>query len=402
MEELRHLLELVIYKESIQDPEIDILEKNDKGEGYLGVVTPVVLRGTNKILKVIVKTAPIGEEIRKHAPLRNCYITEINFYTKIYPLLRKFQLDRGDVKPFINIAKCYGYSLKNNGEGIVMENLKEAGFSVCERRRTMSKQHIKLALEEFSHLHALSYALKEYHPKVFNEIVAPMTDNFLTFLRNADFKSVFDRILDRIIDCPKIKFNGNVVNALTKFRGNYMEFFEEMSMGVGNKYSVITHGDCWTNNMMFKYDDVNNPFIPTSMRLIDWQLQKVGSPAEDISYFLYACSDKSVFNNLDDWLRVYHNSLMAQLTKLGCASINHLSFHELKSQYEKYAKYGFLFSCMVIKLMLSDADEVPDLSDINKEGNSIMKSFDFDSKNEDVYISRVVDLAIHAYNFKII
>jgi aminoglycoside phosphotransferase (APT) family kinase protein len=45
----------------------------------------------------------------------------------------------------------------------------------------------------------------------------------------------------------------------------------------------IVHRDYWNNNMLFKYEDG----IPVSLRMLDFQLSRIGHPLGDVAYFLY-------------------------------------------------------------------------------------------------------------------
>lgn len=137
------------------------------------------------------------------------------------------------------------------------------------------------------------------------------------------------------------------------------------------------------------------------MRLIDWQLQKLGSPVLDLSYFMYACTDKNIFDNLDFYLRIYHNALTTQLRRLNCNE-KYLSYESLKQQWKKFGKYGVLLAFIVIKLMLSDKDEVPDLSENAESNKSLTEAFDFESKYDEQYKARIRDLVSHTHEIGVL
>ncbi|KAF2904592.1 hypothetical protein ILUMI_01590 [Ignelater luminosus] len=63
--------------------------------------------------------------------------------------------------------------------------------------------------------------------------------------------------------------------------------------------------------------DLTDPNKPTSVRLIDFQRTGFGLPVMDVAIFLYTCSEKKVIEELEDYLRLYYNSLAAHLVKLG-------------------------------------------------------------------------------------
>ena len=51
------------------------------------------------------------------------------------------------------------------------------------------------------------------------------------------------------------------------------------------KMRTITHGDPWFNNMMFKYDEKNNP---EGLKMLDLQISTYLPPTMDLAYFLYS------------------------------------------------------------------------------------------------------------------
>lgn len=54
----------------------------------------------------------------------------------------------------------------------------------------------------------------------------------------------------------------------------------------GDRYVVLNHGDMWTNNFMYAYDNAAKPETPTRAIFVDFQLSFYGSPACDLNFFL--------------------------------------------------------------------------------------------------------------------
>lgn len=81
-----------------------------------------------------------------------------------------------------------------------------------------------------------------------------------------------------------------------------------------NDFNVILHGDAWSNNIMFKYDD-NGEVVDAV--LVDFQICSYGPPALDVTYCLYTSSHNEV-NELD-WdmlVQCYYDELVLTLQKL--------------------------------------------------------------------------------------
>lgn len=79
-------------------------------------------------------------------------------------------------------------------------------------------------------------------------------------------------------------------------------------------FQILNHGDMWLNNMMFKFDEANNPI---DVALIDYQLSSWGSPSGDLLYFLItSVADDIKVDHFDDFISYYHDQLSESLKKL--------------------------------------------------------------------------------------
>lgn len=144
--------------------------------------------------------------------------------------------------------------------------------------------------------------------------------------------------------------------------------------------------------------DKTQPDTPTSVILIDWQIQRIASPVIDLSYFIYCCSSKEVYGNLNQYLKIYHDSLSSQLKSMGCDPDEALPFNVLQAQWKTYGRFGFLMCFFLIKIMLSDSSEAPDLVATAENGKNVMEAFNFTTKYDEEYKRRITDVVLHTYN----
>lgn len=82
-------------------------------------------------------------------------------------------------------------------------------------------------------------------------------------------------------------------------------FYDRMCRLVSTpgKYSVICHGDCWAPNFLLKYDTTGS--VAVDSKMIDFQLARVASPATDISFFMYTCTQQDIReNHFDELIQV--------------------------------------------------------------------------------------------------
>jgi aminoglycoside phosphotransferase (APT) family kinase protein len=95
-----------------------------------------------------------------------------------------------------------------------------------------------------------------------------------------------------------------------KLLGSWIIVAEPMRSG----FTVLTHGDFWLNNMLFKGDEVSEP---SDVSLIDFQGNTWAGPALDLHYFIVSSvNDDIKVDRFDEFIKWYHEALVESLTKL--------------------------------------------------------------------------------------
>lgn len=134
--------------------------------------------------------------------------------------------------------------------------------------------------------------------------------------------------------------------------------------------ACILHGDYWNNNMLFKYaPDENNPdgkHVPVALKMVDFQIARIGHPLSDIIYFLYTSAQPETREkHLEELLRLYFDILMAD-TKLLGVTINDYTFENFMADYKKRS-LRWLFMGAVVMTMVLNKEMVTSLQDLDKE-----------------------------------
>lgn len=116
------------------------------------------------------------------------------------------------------------------------------------------------------------------------------------------------------------------------------------------KHAVFTHGDCWINNLMFRGKD---------LVFIDYQDTRYCSPVNDLTYFIFICTDKSLREkHFDDLIKIYYQSLSKLLNRLGGDAESQFPFKTFLDHLKKFGKSGVLSGCCAISLLYFKADKM--------------------------------------------
>jgi Ser/Thr protein kinase RdoA (MazF antagonist) len=100
---------------------------------------------------------------------------------------------------------------------------------------------------------------------------------------------------------------------------------------------------------MFRYSEDE----PVSVKFLDFQTCRYGSPALDINYFLYTSTTSNVRERyMNDFMRTYHRSLSRTLRQLGLNISPNLA--DLRREVDFMSLYGFLAAHLVLPDTFSD------------------------------------------------
>lgn len=81
-----------------------------------------------------------------------------------------------------------------------------------------------------------------------------------------------------------------------------------------NAFNVLNHGDFWSSNIMANY--LSNGEI-NELLLLDFQICKWGSPAQDLLFFITISAAKDIrVKEFDHFVEIYHEHLVKCLKNL--------------------------------------------------------------------------------------
>ncbi|XP_023012807.2 uncharacterized protein [Leptinotarsa decemlineata] len=391
-EEQKIIIDSVARKNGFTDDfEVAACAGTVKGDNYLGVITRVTIKNDARKLEVILKSASTSEALRKAVSIHNVFCREIYIYEKIFGEFKKFQDNYIISNPFSGHAKLYETSLKDGHECLVMENIVENGYKLWNRQIPMTPEHIKAVFVEYAKFHAVSLAMKHKNPDLFEDLTSGIEEH--VFGADMDDQVKFQSFIDAIINNGSKALEGvpDLLDVLKRLGTSLPEYFKnEMKDPKWNL--VVNHGDCWCNNLMFKYETPENFSKISKVCILDWQLSKFGSPAADLTYFFFAHSPKEVLYDYQKYLKLYHDTVCQNLKEFSCDPEEIFPYNLLEEHWIHFIKFGVYMAMMILKIMYCDSDEAPDLTATTEAGNDVMSSFSFESRNADGYNERVSTL----------
>lgn len=243
------LLKRIATESGFTDYTIEVYTTQSKGDNYIAEIKCVTIKDGDRKLEVVVKIAPSNDDFRKFFPLENIFHIEIHVYDIIFESFQHFQNENNVKEPFDNYAKLFGKCDEKYSECLVLENLIKNGYRHWNRKLPMNAEHIKLVMKTYGKFHATSFAMKKKNPEKFHKLLEDLKqleefekNNFTVFLRNVI------PLIERAVAGHKV-----LENASQRLRKDLDKYFYELSLE-SDETKVITHGDCWNNNMLFKYE----------------------------------------------------------------------------------------------------------------------------------------------------
>ncbi|XP_075982061.1 uncharacterized protein LOC142980514 [Anticarsia gemmatalis] len=247
----------------------------------------------------------MGQTMNTEVLFRNEHI----MYTEVLPKFLQMQKEAGiPEEELIKYPKCYGSSSEARNEVIILEDLKPLGFTMLDRMEPLPNDCIYSILKSFAIYHSLSYVLRQREPGTFDRYKSSLTNTLLDMARQEESKQYFVEIESNILSILEDPEQINIArNKIIDSLNNMININKE---DMENKYSVIVQGDCWTNNVMFRFEDEK---LADTM-LIDYQISRTASPVCDLLYMILNCTDHETRKqHFTEWLDYYHEELEKSL-----------------------------------------------------------------------------------------
>nr|XP_046489094.1 uncharacterized protein LOC124222317 [Neodiprion pinetum] len=349
------------------------VEKNDSIEVSDMTVKPATANGDNYM----------SDMHRIGAASNSCgFLTdEISMMSETLPRMQEILSRHG--MPASLSARC----LPTQEEGpihLLLEDLVAEGFRLADRQAGLDLDHCLVAIRNLANFHASSVALAE------KDLAAVTKYNKGNFHKDhvliAFFESTMKYFAEEVAKWPEL--NPRIYNKILKLSEVVREKLCEAALFRENDFNVLNHGDFWINNIMFRYDDQQNPvdsrfvsakFYIYQLKLhVDFQLSNYASPAIDILFFFgTSLSDVVREQHRELIVREYHASLTATMAKLKCVTVVP-SLDQLLDTLKKRALCEVVTSFTLFPMILVDKSNFVSLDDVMKGGGGANSIFQGD------------------------
>ncbi|XP_042243292.1 uncharacterized protein LOC121880200 [Homarus americanus] len=336
-----------------------------KGDNYACIVTSVIVQYTLEGAQhETTYVAKIGRDFGTSpfkAFMNDIFIREGKCLGEILPKINEIMRKIGHRE--ISVAKCFHCCFDEGKEILLMEDLRARSFRMFDRQRGMDAVHATLVLQELGRLHAASILLDKTLPSHdFTKTWTCFTDEWM---ENEDFNKMFKTMIGNQIEgaamiMKKVPNYERVVSWIEGIKETAIDIMIQ-SFRSEDGEGVLLHGDCWNNNVLFRYDEAG---VPVEVMLVDLQAMRKASPAVDLNYFLYSSfNGPDRIQNKEVFLKAYYDSFTSVL-KTEDVSVP-FTPEELQQKLQDHMIYGALVSMFLVPIVLSEAEDVPDFADMD-------------------------------------
>lgn len=260
------LLKKVAENERIEGFVIDIRSGSSVGDGYLSNLKSVVMRGKRTSnngdsveLHLLCKMLTDSERACEEMNLNDLFEREIFFYSVVFPALEKFQTSRGITSNagFFAYPKCYEtvFNSEQRQMALIMGDLRRSDFKMWPKQQPADIGHVELVFRQLAKFHGVSFAMKDQEPSTFNRLRS--TELFSPLLEKKSFASYFDASHQKCIQGLEKTLAPARFERVKAIFANSRALLKKTCNGLQSEpYSVLIHGDSWSNNFLFRYEQV--------------------------------------------------------------------------------------------------------------------------------------------------
>lgn len=252
--------DLVIFTKKIMEDkgvpeyELEIEGQTEKGVNYGSEIVffSVTSKSNGKKYRFVMKTSKRSEGLREALKDGALDIRENHMYLKVFPAIRKMLAEANSHYQMENIPKTYLVNTEYKHETIIMDDLRSNGYRLWNRTKPMDLNHIQTVLKNYGMYHASSMALSVKEPETFKNLTEDMDNMFKHFEDDPKMKQLLKGYIEDAFGILNEFGLNDIVEKMKELPANFMNIHCK-SINEADRITII-HGDCWANNMMFRYE----------------------------------------------------------------------------------------------------------------------------------------------------
>ncbi|XP_058447777.1 uncharacterized protein LOC131428120 isoform X1 [Malaya genurostris] len=375
---------------------IECLPGSQQGDNYMSIIKRILVRGKRRkwngkckdfFVSLIYKRQITSLQRRKLFRADEAFANEINAYTQLVPVLRKFSRDR---LPF---PSCIYAGTDTDGDLIVLQDLWRSGYRMEDRRKSLSYRQCRTVVRELANFHAVSLAMKQVQPVLFHTMKEKVTEIVYNDEAAEFYKHSLETSLRGTLDSLHYSNkNGNLdvpIKAIERLSGRLYSIMSSMVRNSHEPWNVLCHGDTWVNNLMFNGSHEH-------VKLIDLQTMRYTSPVIDIIHLLYTSAGFDLrVNFTDELIRSYQESLIDALRlyvpdqkRFVLPALEAMfSYENIRAEYDSRILYGLGIAMWLLPAVTFHPDHIPDLDTVTMN--------DFKTKNHEKTIAQMLSPDYH-------
>ncbi|XP_069690896.1 uncharacterized protein [Periplaneta americana] len=332
------------------------------GDNYLSEmfrVTVKMTRGDHREERsLIVKVEPKKEQMLKIAEKGNIFDLEARVYRDVIPAMYRL-LERSAPGEFQPFGARYFYSHKGMpATVVVLEDLKKLGFTMGDRTHGLNMDHCLLVMRTLARFHATSVVMHERDPDCFKPFMETIYRDEMKEHLGGFFISNVKNFAEEVRKWPD---HSSLAEKIKNIGEHSMDYWTKAIQRDDEGFNVLSHGDLWLNNMMFRYSDDTGDV--EDIRFVDFQLTYWTSPTVDLLYFLNSSPHIDIADKIDVCVEEYHKTLGETLAMFGYGHL-HPSLDYLHKELQKRATFGVISGIAIRTVVMVDRTHIPDMDKV--------------------------------------
>lgn len=286
----------------------------------------------------------VPKDVEKRAE----YLDETGFFSREVQVYESLIPKLLDVSSIAWAPECY---LAKEGQFIIMEILQDFKTKSTQDL-VFDFDHLKVASSTLAIFHASSIILEEksvhqvsvHFKEMLTENAYPQIKGHVRQQGLENAISVLSTLLKLI---PEYSESTKLKIIIEKFPDTIRRIYKLVETSKVYR-NVVSHGDLWVNNFMFKYDSGK----PIECKFIDFQLARYSPPAYDLAQLIFINSTREIrASHLDDILNTYCDAFEMEM-KNAQIDTSVLPRTQILTSFKEYHLAGLIESLLFGHLTL--------------------------------------------------